>query len=801
MAEQQADRSTDTGWSGQWCWTRKHLPRPWNYYAFFRKIVELPVRPQRALVRVSAQARYTLYVNGKRVHYGPARSYPQSQSYDILDLSDYLQVGKNVICAIVLEFGVPTFQSVFRGLSGFLLDGVIEADGQLIPLHTPEGWLCREAKGWRKDVARLSVQLGFQEHYDADADPPAWMEADYKAAEEDGWHVPWIAGPVGTHPWLHMEGRGVPLLADHVENFTEVAAQFSGENARGYKIADDVYRLALQEKHTRARSLLENPQAMLKDDAAVTIVAPPTDGEFVTAVLDLGTCRAGHFILDIADAAGDEIIDILYTEAVDEKSKFSVLLTSGSEEAMADRYRCRPGKQRWEAFQFKGLRYATLVFRNVEKPLQVRYVGLRQVHAALEELGSFECSDARLNQIWLAARNTQRNCAFDAFVDCPGRGQAQWWGDARVQARVTAYAYGDSSLLERGIRQVAQSQASDGSLLAHPPADAPKHHLPDFMLTWVGTLWDYYFHSGREPLLHECLPVMHRLFEFFAAHEVKDGLIGDFDGWWVFLDGRPLFKNNLSGVLNLMYLQAIRWAAAISQICGDDAAATRYTAKATQMVETLETYFWDASAKVWRDGYDAAKGAPVDSVSQHMNALAILLDLKPESHLAIARDVLLKAARAKRGKIIEASPFFYAYVLEAMAEAGLKSEVVEIIGDKWGQMLDAGATTFWEDWTGTGSRCHAWSASPLYHLSQQVLGVVPVDVGWKSVRIAPLPAGLDFARGVIPSPLGNIRVEWEKAEEDQLAVRVDLPPGIEAEFVGPLGEIRALTPGSHEFHT
>ena len=58
--------------------------------------------------------------------------------------------------------------------------------------------------------------------------------------------------------------------------------------------------------------------------------------------------------------------------------------------------------------------------------------------------------------------------AFDALVDCPWREQAQWWGDARVQSLVMVYAFGDVSLLERGIRQVAQSQASDGSLHAHP---------------------------------------------------------------------------------------------------------------------------------------------------------------------------------------------------------------------------------------------------------------------------------------------------------------------------------------------
>ena len=152
--------------------------------------------------------------------------------------------------------------------------------------------------------------------------------------------------------------------------------------------------------------------------------------------------------------------------------------------------------------------------------------------------------------------------------------------------------------------------------------------------------------------------------------------------------------------------------------------------------------------------------------------------------------------------ITAASPFFYAYVLEALIKAGLRDEAIDIIREKWGGMIEKGATTFWDVWEPDfQSRCHAWSASPLYHLSQQVLGVMPVEVGWKKVRIRPVLGKLDYAKGRVPTPLGVIKVEWEKAGDDQLAVRVELPLEMEGEFVGPLGESRALVAGSQEFHT
>jgi hypothetical protein len=118
-------------------------------------------------------------------------------------------------------------------------------------------------------------------------------------------------------------------------------------------------------------------------------------------------------------------------------------------------------------------------------------------------------------------------------------------------------------------------------------------------------------------------------------------------------------------------------------------------------------------------------------------------------------------------------------------------------------MLDAGAVTCWELWDVTvESRCHAWSASPLYHLSQQVLGVMSEEPGWGRIRIAPCTGGdLEYARGVVPSPLGPIRIEWEKAGDDQLAVRVDLPGGMAGRFISPGGQVRELRNGIQEFHT
>ena len=801
-------KSSEHVWKARWCWTRKTSPRPWNQYALFRRSFALASEPRAAVVRVSADSRYILYVNGRRVHQGPARSFPGHQSFDELDLSPFLEIGVNTICAVVHQFGVPTFFSQYRDASGFLLDGEISDGQESIPVHTPDFWHCHDARAWRKDVARLSVQMGFQEHFDADVDPANWMSGDFDATVDPAWLQAVSIGPVPCHPWLSLEPRAVPLLADHVEEFQKVLTLFRGENGRGYKIATDVVHFFQSETRKKERNLLENAQAILKNSAELTTVAVQSESDFIAAVLDLETYRTGHIMLDIAEAQGDEIIDIICTEDLDKtggpRLRGAANGPGANEEAIGFRYHCRSGAQKWETFQYVGMRYATIIFRNIDKdkPLKIKQIMLRQIHASLDLSSTFETSDTRLTEIWKVAKNTQLNCSFDALVDCPSREQAQWFGDAWIQSRVMLCAFGDLSLFRRAILQTAQSQSADGSMHSHPPSDAPAHRVPDFMLIWVVSLWEYYFHTGKTDVLKSCIPQMHRLLEFFKNRESENHLIGGFDECWVFLDWSTVRKSDYSTVLNMMYLMALRKAREICEVTGALDHATIYADRATKLAASIDVHFWDVTGNCWRDGFDPAAKSQVRDISQQANALGILLGLHPDSHQKIARDVLLKSASARWiNKVITASPYIYALVIEAIAAAGLRKEAVELIREKWGEMLDMKATTFWELWDNSSSLCHGWSASPVYLLSQQILGVIPSTPGWTQIKINPLWESLEFARGIVHSPLGPIRVEWEKSTEDQLAVRVDLPEGMTAEFIISKDNHRTLTAGPHEFHT
>lgn len=117
----------------------------------------------------------------------------------------------------------------------------------------------------------------------------------------------------------------------------------------------------------------------------------------------------------------------------------------------------------------------------------------------------------------------------------------------------------------------------------------------------------------------------------------------------------------------------------------------------------------------------------------------------------------------------------------------------------WGEMLERGATTWWETFDPATPRstvpspyqgntptyladdipvssCHGWGAAPTYLLTQRVLGVDTSGYGDGRVELNPhVPESLRWAEGTIPTPGGIIHARWERAENGTVAFRAELP--------------------------
>jgi len=127
------------------------------------------------------------------------------------------------------------------------------------------------------------------------------------------------------------------------------------------------------------------------------------------------------------------------------------------------------------------------------------------------------------------------------------------------------------------------------------------------------------------------------------------------------------------------------------------------------------------------------------------------------------------------------SPFFAYYVFEALKSHGRKREVIDCIRRWWGVFLNWGLSTTPEDWAHTEGRlsaCHAWSAHPVVHFHNILLGIAQNGLNWSKIDFAPVFVGKK-CRGRVATPRGTVDVSWARSG-DFANVRLVLPKDMRA---------------------
>ena len=126
------------------------------------------------------------------------------------------------------------------------------------------------------------------------------------------------------------------------------------------------------------------------------------------------------------------------------------------------------------------------------------------------------------------------------------------------------------------------------------------------------------------------------------------------------------------------------------------------------------------------------------------------------------------------------SPFFMFFALGALFENGHSALALKSIAREWGDMLDAGVTTCTESFNSktewkTRSVAHAWSASPAFYMMTEVLGVKPTKPGFAEFTVKPCQSALEAAKGSVPTPHGEIYVEWHKNASGETEILCKAP--------------------------
>ena len=757
-------------WSARWITVPNVSPFDYGVY-HFRRTFELQTKPSSFVIHVTGDNRYQLYVNGQASVWGPARGDLNHWRYETIDIAPHLKAGKNVIAAVVWNFGQYSGESQVTERTAFLLQGdtqterIVDTSTQWRcmrnPAYQPLHYTHAQMRGYfvagpGDKVDGASYPWGWHQ---SEFDDSAWVEA-----QTDGrWRgAPRDSSDAGNR-WL-LVPRNIPLMVEKPERLAAV------RQSSGVSVPADFPRQAIAftiPAKTTARLLLD--QSYLTTAFPELIVSGGKG-----AVIELGYAES-LFARGGARGAKGNRNEVEGKEFVGYYDNFT---SDGGANRM------------FRPLWWRTYRYVDLKIETKGEPLTV--VDLRGAYTGypFEMKAKFEAGSQRLDKILEIGWRTARLCAHETYMDCPYYEQLQYAGDTRIQCLVSLYNTGDARLMKNAIAQINDSRTAEGATMSRAPT-SQQQYIPPFSLWWIGMVHDYWRYQDDPEFVREMIPGVRSVLGFFAKYQKTNGSLRRMP-WWNYVDWAwrqtvgvpPMGDDGSSAVIDLQHLLALDWAADLEENLGSKRRAAEFREEAVKLRATVRQIYWDSSRQLFADT-PARK-----EFSQQANSLAVLARaIEGDDARALVNRLLSDSS------LTQSTYYFRHYLHSAVNQVGEGDRYLDLLGE-WDKMLALGLTTWAETPEPSRSDCHAWSSSPNYEVFRTVLGIDSAAPGFNRVSIRPHLGKLTQASGSIPHPKGEIAVSL-KLRGGKLDAELSLPNGVEGEFVWR-GERRPLKAGQNK---
>ena len=408
-------------------------------------------------------------------------------------------------------------------------------------------------------------------------------------------------------------------------------------------------------------------------------------------------------------------------------------------------------------------------------------IGFKSVVAAVdtdtrEELGSFECDDPLVNEIWNTAAYTLRLCLQNGYIwDGIKRDRLVWIGDLYPEVRTANCLFGDIpetlNCLEFSMEQA--------------PLPAYINNMPTYSLWWLINLREAYQANGKKESVVKYLPYAKGILEQIVSPSVAE-------------DGTVSYSFNY-----------IDWPSCAQ--AGEDkheerenerhAGVAYLTKVAVLALKDLLTEFGedvslceDVLRRIAKKNYEI-------HIYKQIAAMGVWAGEADEN----MKETLL------RGGAQGLSTFQSYPILTAVASYGEYEAALSMMKEYYGGMLSVGATTFWEDfdleWLDNCTRldempvagkkdihgdygkfcyksfrhsfCHGWSAGVIPYLVETVAGIKTEGAGVRRIKIQPHLSGLKHVKVEFPTAHGIVTVEHTLQANGEVETKVDAPKKIE----------------------
>ncbi|MDQ0925510.1 alpha-L-rhamnosidase [Pseudarthrobacter sp. W1I19] len=769
-------------WTARWIGPEEpDVPAPGERPGYaFEKTFTLASTAESARAYATAQGIYELFLNGHRG--GDQQLTPGSTSYNTTlqvqtyDVTALLRPGTNALRAVLTDgwyrgtFGFTRDADMYGTHTAFLAQLELQSGDSRTVIGTDESWL----------VSRTQI-----------------LSADLMAGQQVDFRVPAVNGTEASQATAAVVRKG------NYETLT-------GPVAPPTRIVEELAPVAIT-RLANGHQVVDFGQNLHGWVRLTRLGAPEEKVTFVYG-------EALH-------AGGDVTQDHL--RPLDFRHPGQFLSAGQVDEVTASG---APGEVFEPRHTTHGFQYASV--RGLIEDLAAEDITACLVQTDLEPLGTFTCSDERLNKLHEIVQWSFRDNACEVPTDCPQREKAGWTGDWQLFIPTAAYLFDVTGFSRKWLNDVRADQWENGVIANISPSPRPDITSADFMAFvhgsagWADAVvmvpWELYLATGDAGILAENWDAMNRWVEFvrtaaeFCRHQDRQAAstipaphekylwdTGFHWGEWMEPDGpEPDLLAARSAdhgiVATAYYRNTTALLAKVAAVLGRGEEAEALAELSENVRQAWETEYLDAAGHVTRP-----------SQANCVRALAFdLVSLEQRAAVTSQLVSLIRAAGTHVGTGFLATP----YLLPVLADNGELEIAYELLMQdsepSWLVMVDRGATTMWELWNGIDdagtphqSLNHYSKGAVASFLHRYTAGLrqAPGSAGNERIIIEPRPgAGLTSAATSHQGPHGLIEVEWT-ADDGGLQLCATVPAGTTAEVRLPGRPPAVVGPGKHHF--